>query len=76
MEQYRVIAESVIRPGRKLLMNQRGDGFLQLESEARPMPLSAADFDRLRRMGHYRPARSRRRVRARGDAVSATTAAR
>lgn len=55
MEHYRVIAESVIHPGRRLLMNRRGEGFLQLESDSTPQPVPPADFARLRRMSHYQP---------------------
>lgn len=55
MEEYRIVAESVVHPGRRLLVNHLGEGFLQLGINAMPLPVSREDFDRLRRMEHYRP---------------------
>lgn len=72
MEHYRVIAESAIHPGRRLLMNRRGEGFLQLESDSTPQPVPPADFARLRRMSHYQPIQTR--MRRRKAAMAATPA--
>src|SRR5690606_37975452 len=72
MEHYRVIAESAIHPGRRLLMNRRGEGFLQLESDSTPQPVPPADFARLRRMSHYQPIQTR--LRRRKAAMAATPA--
>lgn len=55
MEDYRVVADSTVHRGRRLLINARGDGYLQLGSDSLPLPLSAHDFSRLRAMRHYRP---------------------
>ena len=55
MEEYRVVAESTVHRGRRLLINARGDGYLQLGSDGLPLPLSAHDFSRLRAMRHYLP---------------------
>jgi len=72
MEHYRVIAESAIHPGRRLLMNRRGEGFLQLESDSTPQPVPPADFARLRRMSHYQPIKTT--WRRRRGAIAATPA--
>jgi len=72
MEHYRVIAESAIHPGRRLLINRRGEGFLQLESDSTPQPVPPADFARLRRMSHYQPIKTT--LRRRRGALAATPA--
>lgn len=55
MDTYRVVAESMVHRGRRLLMNDRGDGFLQINDEALPLPLDKRDFARFMKMRHYRP---------------------
>ncbi|HEU5424577.1 MAG TPA: hypothetical protein VFU72_13610 [Nitrolancea sp.] len=61
MNELTVVAESAVHPGRKLLQARDGAGYLQLDHHATPLPLSSADFKRLRAMSHYRTQpRSRR----------------
>lgn len=55
MDTYRVVAESMIHRGRRLLMNEQGDGFIQINDEALPLPLDRRDFARFMKMRHYRP---------------------
>ena len=49
-----VVAESAVHPGRRLLRGYDGRGYLQLTPDARPLPMSDADFSRLCSMRHYR----------------------
>lgn len=60
MEDYRVVAESTLHRGRRLLINAHGDGYLQLGANSLPLPLAPHDFARLRAMRHYRPVASGR----------------
>lgn len=54
MNELTVVAESAVHPGRKLLQGRDGACYLQLGRDATPLPLSSADFTRLRAMSHYR----------------------
>lgn len=52
---YRIVAESTVHSGRRLLVDFNGDGYLQLAPGAGLLPVSAKDFERLCKMQHYRP---------------------
>lgn len=58
MGNLRVVAESTVHHGRRLLVNERGEGYLQLSPNAIPLAVAAGDFARLLEMRHYRPVRS------------------
>ncbi|HET7036294.1 MAG TPA: hypothetical protein VFI42_11495 [Thermomicrobiaceae bacterium] len=60
MNELTIVAESAVHPGRKLLQARDGAGYLQLGHDATPLPLSSADFKRLRGMSHYRRQRPAR----------------
>jgi hypothetical protein len=51
---FRIIAESDVHPGRRLLRGRDGDGYIQLASDTEPIAVPEHDFDRLRAMRHYR----------------------
>jgi len=57
MDELTVVAESAVHPERKLLQSRDGTGYLQLDRDAQPLPLSRSDFRRLRAMSHYRTQR-------------------
>jgi hypothetical protein len=52
--EFQIIAESVIHPGRRLLVGSDGDGYIQLELGTAPIAVPEHDFVRLLAMRHYR----------------------
>lgn len=51
---FQIIAESVVHPGRRLLVGRDGDGYIQLDMGAEPIAVPEHDFVRLLAMRHYR----------------------
>jgi hypothetical protein len=51
---YQVVAESVVHPGRVLMVGRDGDGYIKLETESTPIAVPELDFVRLLAMSHYR----------------------
>jgi hypothetical protein len=54
MASYRVVAESMVHSGRRLLVNRHGTGYIQLDQHSVPIAMPDEDFARLCAMRHYR----------------------
>ena len=51
---FQIVAESVVHPGRRLLVGRDGDGYIQLSMDDTPIAVPEYDFVRLLAMRHYR----------------------